>query len=148
MNFLELKKLIYFFARNYFKSPFINRTNNDGNENKNELYKIDEEIEKYKKEYEAHKNNIPYDEKKLWELFGQEYNEIFNNNKIENYKEEFEKFFNDFIYKITIKNNFKDQEMFILFDGKNKYENLKKIEITKDEDPITFLFNNKDYCLF
>ena len=35
----------------------------------------------------------------------------------------------------------------ILFDGKNNLENLKELQITKDEDPITVLLENKDYCL-
>ena len=146
MNFFELKKLIYFFARKYFKSPFINRKNNEENEDESEIYNIDEELEKYITE-DQDTNNYPYDEKKLWKLLDKEYNEIFNDNKKDNYKEELEKFFNDFPYEITIKNNFNDIEHFTLFNGKNNFENLKVIGIAKDEDPITFLFNNKNNCL-
>ena len=57
----------------------------------------------------------------------------------EKYKEELEKFFKDFPYKITIRKDFDDTDEFILFDGKNNFENLKLLEITKDEDPMNAL---------
>jgi hypothetical protein len=141
MSFGELKKLIYYFARSYFRSPFRK-------EEENELSQVEKELEKYKKnddDDDEEKNKCPYDENKLWDLFDKEYNEIFNNN--EKNKEELEKFFNDFPYKITIKKKFEDKEEFILFDGDNNLYNLKSLQITKDEDPINALFENKDYCL-
>ena len=158
MNFGELKKIIYYFARKYFKSPLANKTQNlDENKEKNEIYQVDKELEKYKEEKDKEdvddenlnekKTKFSYDENKLWDLFDKEYNEIFNNNQNENNKEELEKFFNDFPYKIIIKRNFEDNEDFVLFDGKNNFNNLKSLQITKDEDCITSLFENKDYCL-
>ena len=140
MSFGELKKLIYYFARSYFRSPFRK-------EEENEVSQVEKELEKYKKndDDDEEKNKCPYDENKLWDLFGKEYNEIFNNN--DKNKEELEKFFNDFPYKITIKKKFADKEEFILFDGNNNLDNLKSLQITKDEDPINALFENKDYCL-
>ena len=151
MTFGELKKLIYYFARNYFKSPFIKNKKDEENEDKNEIYQVDKELAKYKKnnrnydekEEEKENTNTPYDENKLWDLFDKEYNMIFS----EKYKEELEKFFKDFPYKITIRKDFDDTDEFILFDGKNNFENLKLLEITKDEDPINALLQNKDYCL-
>ena len=150
MTFGELKKLIYYFARSYFKSPFINKTD-DGNEDMKKIYEIDKEIQKYKEEngddnQEKDKTKNPYNEKNLWELFDKEYNIIFNSND-EKYKEEIEKFYNDFPYTITLKKKFEDKEDLILFDKKNNLDNLKILQITKDEDPINLLLENKDYCL-
>ena len=161
MTFGELKKLIYYFARNYFTSPFIKKENQDENEDKNknedgnEIYQVDKELAKYKGKNsndneegeEKEKTNTPYDENKLWDLFDKEYNAIFNNKENEKFNNEVENFFKDFPYKITIKRDFQDREEFILFDGKNNLDNLKSLEITKDEDPINAIFENKDYCL-
>ena len=156
MNFGELKKLIYYYARNNFKSPFINNSTEE-NEEQNEIYQVEKELEKYKKKNNENDDNNEdkdkdkekekYDENKLWNLFDKEYNAIFNEKENEKYKNELEDFFNDFPYKITIKKNFNDREDITLFDGKNNLENLKELQITKDEDPITALFENKDYCL-
>ena len=149
MTFGELKKLIYYFARNNFISPLKNRTD-EGDEELNKIYQLDEELKKYKEENEDNekvdKEKVPYDENKLWELFDKEYNIIFNDNK-EKYKEELENFFNDFPYKITLKKNFDDTEDLILFDGKNNGENLKLLQISNDEDPIKILLENKNFCL-
>ena len=162
MDFGELKKLIYYYARKYFKSPF--KTFKEGNDEKKELYSIEEELEKYKKideenneqneekdiskeNKENKENKDSYDENKLWDLFNREYDEIFNSNK-ENHKEELEEFFDDFPYKITIKERFNNyNEDIILFDGKNYIENLEQFKISKDEDPITFLLENENYTL-
>ena len=80
MNFGELKKLIYYFARQYFKSPF-----KDEEENENKIFNVDKELKKYKEDDDEDNNDkkkkIPYDENKLWDLFDKEYNEIFNNNE-------------------------------------------------------------------
>ena len=148
MNFSELKKIIYYFARKYFKSPLTFKEQN-GDENKeiNEIYQIDKILEQYTEGKNKENEKITYDENKLFDLLDKEYNEIFNNNQNENNKEELEKFFNDFPYKIIIKRNFEDNEEFVLFDGKNNFNNLKSLQITKDEDFITALFENKDYCL-
>ena len=153
MNFGDLKKLIYKFARGYFKSPLINKST-EGSEEINEIYQVEKELEKYKNynkededEKEKEKKEEPYDENKLWNLFDKEYNEIFNENLNEHNKAELEGFFNDFPYKITIKKKFEDKEYFTLFDGKNNLDNLKLLQITKDEDPITALLENKDFCL-
>ena len=62
-------------------------------------------------------------------------------------KNNFEKLFKDFPYIITLKKKFDDKEQLLLFNGENNFEGLKKFKITKDEDPITSLINNKDYCL-
>ena len=161
MNFGDLKKLIYYFARIYFKSPFINKSTDENDQNEqNEIYQVEKEIEKYKnkndededkdedKDKKKGKKEV-YDENKLWNLFDKEYNEIFNESVNEKYKDELDKFFNDFPYKITLKKKFEDTESLTLFDGKNNLENLKILQITKDEDPITELIKNenKDYCL-
>jgi len=131
MSFGELKKIIYFFARNHFNSPF-------GSEDKNEL---DKEIKKYK---EAKKDE-GYDENKLFELYNKEYEEIFNTKK-----GELSSFFSDFPYMITIKNKFEDSgKGMVLFDGRNNLENLKEFNISKDEDKIASLLEkNKNNFLF
>ena len=177
MNFGELKKLIYYYARKYFRSPFANITNEDEKDEKKDFFNVDKEIEKYQdidnekdkekdnekdnendKDKEKENNNDdknkekkgetsqPYDENKLWDLFEKEYDAIFNN-KEEKYKEALEQFFNDFPYKISLKREFQDTENHCLFDGKNNYNNLKSLIITKDEDPITELLENENYCL-
>ena len=141
MNFGELKRKIYYFARNFFKTPF-----KKDNEEKNEL---DDEIQKYRES----KPGEPYDDKKLFELFNKEYNEIFSNTEEETKKKEVEKFLSDFPYNIIIKKKFDDNDDgMIIFDGKNNDENLKEFNISKDEDSISTLLekidSNKDYYLF
>ena len=129
MNFGQLKKKIYYFARNYFKSPL--KGNN-----------ADEELEKYKEQKEE------YDEQKLWDLFDNEYKEIFEPEGETN-KEDIDKFLNDFPYLITfIKKKYDSHK--VLFDGKNNLEKLKEFDISKDEDQITNLLNiieKEDYSL-
>ena len=129
IKFGQLKKKIYYYARNYFTNPL--GTNN-----------IDEELKKYKEQIEE------YDEQKLWDLFDNEYKEIFESGD-ESKKDEIDKFLNDFPFKITIKKKFNDKESIEIFDGKNNLENLKEFEISKDEDPITNLLdkikNNECY---
>ena len=119
INFGQLKRKIYYFARNCLSEPF---------KGKNE---VDNEIKKYKEENE-------YDEQKLWSLFDKEYEEIFGN---QTNKEDFDKFLNDFPYKIVIKTKFNQDGGSCIFNGKNILDNLKEFEISKDEDPITNLLN-------
>ena len=137
----DISKKIYYFARKYFTSPFNN--NEDVSE-------VDKELEQYqkldtlKKEEEQKES---YDENKLWSLFDKEYNEIFKENEEGENKEKIEKFFGDFPYEITLKKDFKNKEHICLFNGKNNYDNLKEYNITKDEDPITSLIINEEFCL-
>ena len=129
MNFGQLKKQIYYFARNYFTSPL--KGNN-----------VDEELKIYKEQKEE------YDEQKLWDLFDNEYKDIFELGD-ESKKEDIDKFLNDFPFLITFKNN-KNDEHNTIFDGKNNLEQLKEFDISKDEDPITNLLNKiekDEYCL-
>ena len=151
-NFGEFKRKIYYFARNYFISPFQNKNFKGGdNDEKEEIYDLDKELERYKgkddeREDDTKKeNNV--DEKKLLNLFDKEYNEIFKENPKSKFKEDIEKFLGDFPYQIAIKKKFEDNENFCLFDGRNNLENLKEFNILKDEDPINSLIENKDYCL-
>ena len=153
MDFGELKKTVYYYARNYFKSPFRNEIVDNENNEKKEIYNVDKELEKYKEkaqdqnEESEEEKKGPYDENKLWDLFDKEYDEIFNNKENANNKEEIEEFFNDFPYKITLKKEFEDNEHFCLYDGKNNYHILKSLQITNDKDPITSLLENDKYCL-
>ena len=129
MNFGQLKKQIYYFARNYFTSPL--KGNN-----------VDEELKIYKEQKEE------YDEQKLWDLFDNEYKDIFELGD-ESKKEDIDKFLNDFPFLITFKNN-KNDEHNTIFDGKNNLEQLKEFDISKDEDPITNILNKiekDEYCL-
>ena len=158
MDFGELKKLIYYYARNYFNSPFKDKLTENENDEIKEIYNVDKELEKYKekdqdkneekKEEIEKKKKESFDENKLWDLFDKEYDEIFDDDT-ENEKNEeiLEEFFNDFPYKITLKKEFEDNEHFCLFDGKNNYHYLKKFHITNDKDPITSLIQNDKYCL-
>ena len=154
MNFGELKKLIYYYARKYIRTPFTDMIIEDENDELKDIVNIEKEIEKYQ-EIEKDKDkdkenkgeaNPPYDENKLWNLFDKEYNAIFNN-KEEKYKEELEQFFNDFPYKISIKEKFEDTDNKCLFNGKNNLKNLEFLEITKDEDSINSILENDNYCL-
>ena len=129
INFGELKKKIYYFARNCFTDPFKEDNN-----------KVDEELNNYKE-------NIEYDEQKLWNILDKEYDDIFKNDN----KEKIKKFLEDFPYKIVIKKKFEDNESICIFDdGKNNLDNLKEFEISKDEDSIIHLLdkiNNNEYCI-
>ena len=140
MNFGELKRKIYYFARNFFKTPF---------KKDDEEYELDKEIKKYRES----KPGEPYDDNKLFELFNKEYSEIFNKTDEETKKNDVEKFLSDFPYNIIIKKKFDDNDDgVIIFDGKNNDENLKEFNISKDEDSISNLLEkidlNKDYFLF
>ena len=141
MNFGDLKRKIYYFARNYFNNLFNNEEKTDDSE-------LDKEIKKYKEI----KKDEAYDENKLFELFIKEYEEIFNIDEKNNKKEEIENFLNDFPYEINIKKKFDDENDLILFDGKNNFDNLKEFNISKDEDLITTLLSklegNECYYLF
>ena len=130
MNFGDLKKKIYYFARNFFIGAF-------NNERKNEKCELDQEIEKYK---EAKKDDN-YNENTLFELYDKEYDDIFNIKEESNNKEKVGKFLNDFPYNIIIKKKFEDDENenIVIFDGKNNLDNLKEFQISKDEDPINTL---------
>ena len=140
-NFGELKKEIYYFARSYILSPLKDKKNN---REEDELFNVDDEIEKYKKENEVKE---PYDENKLWSLFDKEYNEFFKENVDEKYKENVDKFLEDFPYEINLKKEFDDNESIILFKGKNNMENLKEFNINNDSDSIKGLLEDKNYCL-
>ena len=120
MNFGQLKRKIYYYARGCFSEPL---------KGKNEF---DEELKKYKEEIGQ------YDEQKLWNLFDKEYEEIFQN---QTNSEDLEKLFNDFPYKIVIKKKFDQEGGACIFNGKNVLDNLKEFEISNDEDPITNLLN-------
>ena len=104
INFDKLKHKIYYYARNYFVNPFG-------------IKEVEEELKVYKEKIGD------YDEQKLWNLFDKEYNDIFNSEDTR--KEEKERFFNDFPYKIVIKKKFDDKEGICIFDGKNNLDNLK-----------------------
>jgi ubiquitin carboxyl-terminal hydrolase 4/11/15 len=142
-NFGELKKKIYYFARSYILSPLKDRKNN---REEDELYNVDEEIEKYKNSNEE-KEKEPYDENKLWSLFDKEYNTFFKENVDEKYKEDVDKFLEDFPYEINLKKEFDDKETISLFNGKNNLENLKEFNINNDDDSIKSLIEDEKYCL-
>ena len=129
-NFDKLKRQIYYFARNYFKSPFKDSI-------------IDEELNKYKTNVEDYK------EEELWKLFDKEYDQIFKEVMADK-KEEVDKFLNNFPYVISIKKKFKDKESLIIFDGKNNFDNLKEFNILKDEDSIINLMEKiekGEFCI-
>ena len=142
-TFGELKKKIYYFARSYILSPLKDKKNN---REEDELYNVDEEIEKYKNANEE-KDKEPYDENKLWSLFDKEYDEFFKENVDEKYKEDVDKFLEDFPYEINFKKEFGDKESITLFKGKNNLENLKEFNINNDYDPIKALIEDEKYCL-
>ena len=131
LNYGDLKKKIFYYARNCFKNPF--------KEDKNE---VDEELNNYKEKLEE------YNEQKLRNLLDKEFDDIFKN---EDKKEKLNEFLKDFPYKIVIKKKFEDNEGICIFeDGKDNLDNLKEFVISKDEDSITHLLdkiNNNEYCL-
>ena len=137
MTFGEFKKQIYYYARSFINSPLIKVE--EGKEEDNLDKKIDKILNtKSKSEGE----NQPINE--VIDLIDKEYNQIFSENQND---DKIKAFFKDFPYVITFKNKFTDKPQLILFDGENNLENLKEFNITKDEDPITSLIQNKELCL-
>ena len=117
-NFDLLKKNIYCFIRKYLIIPF-----------KEDIYKVEEEIENYK-------NRKSDNLESLLNLLDKEYSEIFNSKE-----ENIQGFINNLPYRIILKKNFEDKNEICLFNGKNNYENLKEFEISKDTDSILQLLN-------
>ena len=137
MTFGEFKKQIYYYARSFINSPLIKVE--EGKEEDNLDKKIDKILNtKSKSEGE----NQPINE--VFDLIDKEYNQIFSENQND---DKIKAFFKDFPYVITFKKKFTDKPQLILFDGENNLENLKEFNITKDEDPITSLIQNKELCL-
>ena len=139
MNFGYFKKKIFYFARNFIKTPF-------NVDEKKEKCELDKEIKKYKEL----KNGEEYDEKTLFDLFDKEYDSIFNA-KEENKNENIEKFLKDFPYNISIKRRYDNQEQIVLFNGKNNLDILKGFLILQDYHSIKTLIDkleSKDYFLF
>ena len=137
----DLKRQIYYFARNYMNSPF--KDNENQKQEINDLDKMIKEIHKKDDEYDDENNKKDIDENKILELLEKEYNQIF---EIETNKEKLKEFFNDFPYEITFKKKFEDKSEFKLFNGENILENLKEFNISKDEDSISPLISNKEFC--
>ena len=141
-TFGELKKQIYFFARSFIKSPFRKEEEKDKQKEDSLDYRI--KLIKHRDQF----NDNPemkintFDE--IMDLIEQEYNQIFNE---EQNKEKLNDYFKDFPYIITFCKNYEDKDHKILFNGENNLEGLKELNIAKDEDPITSLLENKDYCL-
>ena len=136
-TFSDLKKQIYYYARNYMISPYKTEEENEENN-------LDKKVSKLKSE-----NDIKKDEKDkyindLIELIDKEYNKIFIEDKD---KEELNEYFNDFPFKITLTKTFEDTNHITLFEGKNNLEALKELNITTDEDSIKSILENKDFCL-
>ena len=137
-TFVDLKKQIYYYARNFMKSPYTKK------DEEKEEDSLDKKLEQLKV-----KNEIKPEEKDkymndLMELIDKEYNKIFIEDKD---KEELNEYFNDFPFKITLTKTFDDTNHIVLFEGRNNLEALKELNITTDEDPIKSLIDNKDYCL-
>ena len=142
-TFGELKKQIYFFARSFIKTPLINEEEKDKQKEEDSLdYKIKlmKHRDQIKDEPELKINTF----EEIMDLIDKEYNQIFNEKQD---IEKLNKYFNDFPYIITITKNYEDKNHKILFNGENNLENLNELKISKDEDPITSLLENKDYCL-
>ena len=138
-TFGELKKQIYYYARSFILSPSIDEQTNEKTLNNEPT--LDEKLE----EINSNKENIEGNSiNEIYDLIDKEYNQIFNDKQN---NENLNEYFNDFPYAITLKKNFDDNQHIVLFDGKNNIEDLKQFNITKDEDTITSLIDNKDYCL-
>ena len=135
-TFGELKKHMYFYARSFLRNPFAN--NKDEIEQENEL---DKKINPEENKNENKMEEIHYDE--IFDLMDKEYIQIFGEevNKEKSY------IFKDFPYIISFKKNFDDKDHLILFDGENNLENLKEFNIAKDEDSITSLIQDTNFCL-
>jgi len=130
-TFGDLKRQIYYFARKFMKNPLKDYDNNNN---------LDEKINQLNRSNKIEDMQL----NELFSLIDKEYNIIFGD---KNNKNNLVKFFKDFPYKITLKKKFDDKEQLLLFNGENNLEVLKEFKITKDEDPIISLINNKDYCL-
>ena len=135
-TFGDLKKQIYYFSRSFLKSPLVN-------EEENEEDKLDEKIQKNKNKENSDEYKGPSLDD-IIQLMDKEYNQIFVEGQN---KEKLNDYFNDFPYVITLKKNFNDNAHITLFNGENNLEALKELNITKDEDSIASLIENKDYCL-
>ena len=135
-TFAELKKQIYYYARNFITSPYTkNEEEKDSLDNKLQHLKNNNELKT--EEREKYINDSI-------ELIDKEFNKIFVEDKD---KEELNEYFNDFPYKITLTKTFEDTNHITLFEGKNNLEALKELNITTDEDSIKSLLENKDYCI-
>ena len=135
-TFAELKKQIYYYARNFITSPYT--------KNEEEKDSLDNKLQHLK-----NNNELKTEERKKYindsiELIDKEFNKIFVEDKD---KEELNEYFNDFPYKITLTKTFEDTNHITLFEGKNNLESLKELNITTDEDSIKSLLENKDYCI-
>ena len=147
-TFEQLKRKIYYYARNYFIIS-IPLKNLNLNPNNDDVY-VDKELIKYKEQKE------PYKLEDLLRLMDMEYDIIFNKNinmdeneRNDNIEELKKNFFKDFPFTIGFKKKFGDKNIPI-FNGKNIYKNMKGFDISKDEDFINNLLNkiNCDgYCL-
>ena len=135
-TFAELKKQIYYYARNFITSPYTkNEEEKDSLDNKLQHLKNNNELKT--EEREKYINDSI-------ELIDKEFNKIFVEDKD---KGELNEYFNDFPYKITLTKTFEDTNHITLFEGKNNLESLKELNITTDEDSIKSLLENKDYCI-
>lgn len=135
-TFAELKKQIYYYARNFITSPYTkNEEEKDSLDNKLQHLKNNNELKT--EEREKYINDSI-------ELIDKEFNKIFVEDKD---KEELNEYFNDFPYKITLTKTFEDTNHITLFEGKNNLESLKELNITTDENSIKSLLENKDYCI-
>ena len=141
MTFWELKKQIYYFARKFIKIPHKNENEQKILGFKKDMKELEEIIIKINGKLDD--ENI-IDFKKTIELIDKEYNKIFGKEDNENKNDEF---FNDFPYIITLTKTFGDKNHIILFNGKNNFGNLKEFNISKNNDPIAALIQNKDYCI-
>ena len=135
--FEDLKRQIYYYARNFIISPYTKKEGLDEDSISNKLSQLKNKNAIKKEEKDTYMND-------LITSINQEYNQIF----IENKKiEELNEYFNDFPFKITLTKNSEDENHITLFDGKNNFESLKELNITTDENSIKSLIDNKDYGL-
>jgi ubiquitin carboxyl-terminal hydrolase 4/11/15 len=135
-TFAELKKQIYYYARNFITNPYAKNEEQKGS--------LDDKLQQMK-----NNNEMKIEEREKYinesiELIDKEYNKIFVEDKD---KEELNEYFNDFPFKITLTKTFEDTNHITLFEGKNNLESLKELNITTDEDSIKSLLENKDYCI-
>ena len=137
-TFKDLKRQIYYFVRGFMFSPF-----KDNDEIKNPEIDELEKILKDMRENEENEDKKSIDEKKILELYEKEYNQIF---EVAENKEKLKEFFNDFPYEISFKKKFEDRNEIKIFNGENNLEALKEFNITKDDEPISSLISNEEYC--
>ena len=136
-TFKDLKKQLYYFVRGFMISPF-----KDNNEMKNpEIDELEKMLINMRENEEDDKK--PTDENKILELYEKEYNQIF---EVAENKEKIKEFFNDFPYEISFKKKFEDRDEIKIFNGENNLEALKEFNITKDDDSISSLISNEEYC--